>query len=73
MNESLLAEAKRLPPRERLELIDALWDTLDPVDVPVTSEEQAILEARMADIEAHPGAQEPWLDAKAWLESRPGR
>ena len=70
VNEALLAQAKTLPAPERLELIAALWDTLDGDDIPVTDEEHRLLEARMADIEANPSAEESWSEAKAWLESR---
>jgi putative addiction module component (TIGR02574 family) len=71
MNDALLAQAKRLPISERLELIAALWDTLDGNELPVTCEEREVLEARMADIEANPSAEESWSEAKTWLESRP--
>jgi len=67
---TLLAEARKLSPGDRLELIGEIWDTLDNSDLPVTSEEQTILESRMAELEANPSAQEPWTEAKAWLESR---
>jgi putative addiction module component, TIGR02574 family len=66
---TLLAEAKKLTPGHRLELIGELWDTLEDSDVPVTTEERAILGSRMADLEANPTAQEPWPQAKSWLES----
>lgn len=36
MNADLLAEAMKLSPSDRLELIEALWDTLSEEDVPVT-------------------------------------
>ena len=70
MNDSLFAQARSLPARERLELISALWDTLEGDEIPVTREEREVLEARMADIEANPAAEEPWAEAQAWLESR---
>jgi putative addiction module component (TIGR02574 family) len=70
MNDALLAQAKKLPISERLELISALWDTLDSAEIPVTREEREVLEARMADIEANPSAEESWSEAKVWLESR---
>jgi len=47
-----------------------LWDTLEGDEIPVTREEREVLEARMADIEANPAAEEPWAEAQAWLESR---
>lgn len=66
----LLEEARKLSPGDRLELIAELWDTLDDSDLPVTAEERAILESRMADLEAHPSTQESWQEARASLESR---
>jgi len=70
VNEALLALAKGLPAPERLEFIAALWDTLDSDEIPVTHEERQVLQARMADIEANPSAEESWSEAKVWLESR---
>ena len=66
----LLEEARKLSPRERLELIAALWDTLSDEDVPVTAEERDLLDARVADLEANPGNQSPWPEVKARLEQR---
>lgn len=70
MATNLLDQAKTLPPAERLELIGELWDTLEEDEIPVTAEERRILEARLADIQVSPDAQESWSDAKRWLESR---
>ena len=60
MNTDLLAEALKLSPSERLQLIEALWDTLSEEDIPVTPEERALLDARLADLEANPGDQSSW-------------
>ena len=57
-------------PSDRLELTGEISDTLEDSDLPVASEERAILESRMADFETNPSAQESWTEAKAWLESR---
>ncbi len=65
-----MAAALRLSPAERLELIEALWDTLSDEDIPVTPEERALLDARLADLEANPNDQSPWADVKARLEQR---
>jgi putative addiction module component (TIGR02574 family) len=70
MRSTLIAEACNLPIEDRLELLDALWDTLSTEDLPVTPEEKAILDARMADIEANPADQSPWSEVKARLEQR---
>ena len=70
MNGDLLAAALRLSPSERLELIEALWDTLAEQDLPVTPEEQALLDARLADMDANPNDQSPWEEVKARLKQR---
>ena len=70
MNADLLAKALKLSPSDRLQLIEALWDTLSEEDIPVTPEERALLDARLADLEANPGDQSPWSDVKARLEQR---
>jgi putative addiction module component (TIGR02574 family) len=67
---TILAEARKLSPVDRLELIGEIWDTLESSDLPVTEEERAILESRMLDLEANPSAQESWQQARASLESR---
>jgi len=70
MSTDLLEEARRLSPRDRLQLIEALWDTLSNEDIPVTAEERALLDARLSDLEANPDDQSPWSDVKARLEQR---
>lgn len=70
MNRELLAEALKLSPADRLELIESLWDTLSEEDLPVTPEERALLDARLADLKANPGDQSPWQDVRARLEQR---
>lgn len=70
MSADLLAEALRLSPEERLELIGALWDTLSDEDIAVTAEERTLLDARLADLEANPGEQSPWSEVKARLDQR---
>ena len=70
MNAHLLTEALKLSPDDRLRLIEALWETLSEKDIPVTSEERALLDARLADLEANPGDQSPWSEVRARLEQR---
>jgi putative addiction module component (TIGR02574 family) len=65
-----LEEARKLSPRDRLELIAALWDTLSDEDVPVTSEDRDLLDARFAAFESNPGDQSPWPEVKARLAQR---
>jgi putative addiction module component (TIGR02574 family) len=70
MNGDLLADALKLSPSDRLELIEALWDTLSEDDIPVTPEERALLDERLADLERNPDAQSSWPEVKARLEQR---
>ena len=70
MNTDLLAEALKLSPSDRLQLIEALWDTLSEADIPVTAEDRALLDERLADLEQNPSAQSPWSDVRARLEQR---
>ena len=58
------------PVDDRLELIGALWDTLSEEEIPVTGEERALLDARLADLEANPDHQSPWPEVRARLERR---
>jgi putative addiction module component (TIGR02574 family) len=68
IDESLLAKVTSLSPADRLELIAAVWDTLSPEDLSVTNAERALLDARLADMEAHPDDQCTWPETKARLE-----
>ena len=70
MNAALLEDALRLSPEERLDLIGALWETLSEEDIPVSSEERDLLDARLTDLEANPDDQSPWPEVKARLEQR---
>jgi putative addiction module component (TIGR02574 family) len=70
MNPNVLAEALKLSPSDRLQLIEELWDTLSEEDIPITPGERALLDARLADLEANPGDQSPWSEVKARLEQR---
>ena len=68
IDESLLAKVASLSPADRLEFIGEARDTLSPEDLPVTDAERALLDARLAEMEAHPEAQSPWPEVKARLE-----
>lgn len=64
---ALISRVKTLSPAERLELIGAVWETLSPADAPVTSEEKALLDARLADLDSSPEDQSPWSEVEARL------
>jgi putative addiction module component (TIGR02574 family) len=70
MSTDLLEEAIKLSPRDRLQLIGDIWDTLSEGEIPVTPEERDLLDSRLADLEANPDDQSPWPEVKARLEQR---
>ena len=64
------AEITRLSPRERLSLIEQLWDSLSPADIPLTATQKAELERRLATFD-HDRAQAVTCDSvKAELAQR---
>ena len=67
---ALLAEAKRLSPDDRLELISALWQSLSPGQLPVTDAEKLMLDERLAELRANPSDERDWADAEASLQRR---
>lgn len=64
---SLISRVKALSPADRLELIGAVWETLLPAEAPVTDQEKALLDARLADLEGKPEDQSPWPEVQARL------
>lgn len=62
-----------LSPVERIELIEALWDSLDPAEAaPITPELAEELERRSAKAEANPAAGRSWDDVHADLKKHLG-
>ena len=72
MRSTLLEEAEKLPVEERLELVEALWDSigadadLDRLPMPEWQREE--LERRLADFDADPEAGSSWEEVRARLE-----
>ncbi len=66
----LISRVKTLSVAERLELIGAVWETLSGSDVPVSEEEKALLDARVADAAENPGDESPWAEVQARLRKR---
>jgi putative addiction module component (TIGR02574 family) len=70
IDQALLSRVQSLSPSERLELIGAVWESLDLSDVPVGDEERAILDARIEDEAKNPTDVSPWPEAEARLRQR---
>jgi putative addiction module component (TIGR02574 family) len=70
MSRSLLAEAAKLSVHERIELAEAIWDTvgtdLDAVSIPESH--RAELDRRLQDLEDDPDAGSSWEEVRARLE-----
>lgn len=64
-----LSEILKLSVAERIQLVEDIWDSIatDTVPLPLTDEQRAELDQRLADAEANPGVGNPWEDVKARL------
>jgi putative addiction module component (TIGR02574 family) len=69
---ALLAEARKLTIPERIELVEAIWDSIAVEargeDLPLSEEHRQILDQRLADLAAHPDDESPWEEVRARLE-----
>ena len=72
MSNKTLDAALQLPIPERIELVEAIWDSIvaESAAVPVAQEQEAELDRRLADMEARPSAEKPWPNVLASLKRR---
>ena len=71
MNKDLLKELLKLPPAERIDIAMELWDSIAPEDMPpLTAEQMAELDRRLADHESNPDRGSPWEEVRARLWAR---
>jgi putative addiction module component (TIGR02574 family) len=66
----LRSELARLSPRQRLDLIEYLWESLDDKDVPVTDAQRAELDRRIAGFDQDREDSISWDQLKAELRQR---
>ena len=66
----LIPELARLSPRQRLDLIEALWESLDDKDVPVTEAQRAEFDRRIAGFEQDREQGISWDQLNAELRQR---
>jgi putative addiction module component (TIGR02574 family) len=59
-----------LSPKERLDLIGELWDSLEADDVPLTPAQAAELDRRLASADADLADSIPWDTLRAELADR---
>jgi putative addiction module component (TIGR02574 family) len=67
MSSNLVEIAKSLPLAERIELVDALWESLaeEGYEPPLTAEQAAELDRRLEAHRLDPGSVIPWESIKA--------
>jgi putative addiction module component (TIGR02574 family) len=72
MRSNLLEEAEKLPLEERLELVEALWDSIaadaDVDRLPVPPWHLDELDRRLAEFDADPEEGSSWEEVRARLE-----
>ena len=62
---SILSSAQRLPEKERLRLIDALWDTVpSDSEAPFSEEWAREIERRVAELDAGTAKTVPWTQIR---------
>jgi len=69
MSKIRVEEVKQMSVAERLDLIEAIWESLSEASesLPLTEAQRQELDRRIADIEHNPDAWESWEDVKAAL------
>jgi len=72
MSTKALDAALSLPLPERIQLVQEIWDSVvaESASVAVTKKQKAVLDRRLADLEAHPGAERPWSEVLGTLKRR---
>jgi putative addiction module component (TIGR02574 family) len=75
MNSELLSTAKALPLSERIELAEALWDSIteDGYEPSLTPAQEAEIDRRLEEHRRNPQSAIPWEQVKAELEQKYGR
>jgi putative addiction module component (TIGR02574 family) len=71
MNKIALSELFKLPPAERIQLAQDLWDSIPEQDVPDLTPEQIVeLETRLSDHERDPSSGVSWAEVRERLRAR---
>ena len=75
MSMSILDTVKRLPLSERIELVEAVWESIiqDGYEPELTTAQAEELDRRLAAHEKNPDDVVPWETVKAGLDSKYGK
>jgi len=63
-------DIKNLTAEQRLALLDDIWDSLTPEDVPVTDAQRAELDRRLDDLEGDRDLGIPWDEVLRQIRDR---
>jgi putative addiction module component (TIGR02574 family) len=71
--DTLIAEASKLSPEERLRVAEAIWQSAldEQANWPLTDEQREELERRLKDYEANPDEGSDWREVLARIEAQP--
>jgi putative addiction module component (TIGR02574 family) len=68
MNKTLLNKALELTPAERIELVEEIWDSIPPEDMPpLTEEQKREIDRRYEAMIRDPNRGSKWEDVQARL------
>lgn len=70
IDHALLSQVKKLRVAERIELVNELWASVDADSPPVTPAEAALVDQRLAEVDADPLARSSWDDVETSLRNR---
>jgi putative addiction module component (TIGR02574 family) len=74
MTSPLLDQAQSLSVLERIELVEAIWDSIPASasleTLPLSEEHRVELDRRLIDLEADPDAGRSWPEVRARIERR---
>jgi putative addiction module component (TIGR02574 family) len=74
MTKAEVEQLLKLPAEERLEIAQALWESVEPEDevrfLPIPAWQRQLIEERLEDLGRHPGDEQPWEEVKAELWPR---
>jgi putative addiction module component (TIGR02574 family) len=70
MEIDLLAEAKKRPFAEKMQLVEDLWDAIaqEAAQQRISAAQQKLLEARFQESEDNPEDGKPWEEVRAEIE-----
>jgi len=69
---STRVDISRLSPAERLQLVEELWDSLSPGDIPLTPAQAAEVDRREALHRADPSRGRPWREVLDEIQRQRG-